>query len=68
MAYQETSREARNSVHNPIARLYRSLLRDLAGAYRPELYYMRGPGPKWHEKNTSPQPALADMHASKPAT
>ena len=22
--------------------------------YRPELHYMRGPGPKWHEKNTAP--------------
>jgi hypothetical protein len=20
-------------------------------AYRPELYYMRGPGPKWHAKH-----------------
>ena len=20
------------------------------GAYRPDLYYMRGPGPKWHAK------------------
>lgn len=26
--------------------------------YRPELHYMRGPGPKWHEKHGgSPQPA-----------
>jgi hypothetical protein len=25
--------------------------------YHPELHYMRGPGPKWHEKNgTSPSP------------
>jgi hypothetical protein len=21
------------------------------GAYRPDLHYMRGPGPKWHEKH-----------------
>jgi hypothetical protein len=21
-----------------------------AGAYRPDLHYMRGPGPKWHAK------------------
>jgi hypothetical protein len=31
------------------------LLRDLAKAlldpYRPELHYMRGPGPKWHAKH-----------------
>jgi hypothetical protein len=26
--------------------------------YRPELHYMRGPGPKWHEKHAgSPPPA-----------
>ncbi|HEU4476703.1 MAG TPA: hypothetical protein VFR71_08440 [Methyloceanibacter sp.] len=23
-------------------------------SYRPELHYMRGPGPKWHEKNGMP--------------
>jgi len=23
----------------------------LTDPYRPELHYMRGPGPKWHEKN-----------------
>ncbi len=22
------------------------------GSYRPDLYYMRGPGPKWHAKHT----------------
>jgi hypothetical protein len=32
--------------------------------YRPELYYMRGPGPKWHEKHSGlSQPGLiADEH------
>lgn len=28
-----------------------SLLNDFFGAYRPELHYMRGPGPKWREKH-----------------
>jgi len=23
--------------------------------YRPELHYMRGPGPKWHEKHDLPE-------------
>jgi len=23
------------------------------GSYKPELHYMRGPGPKWHEKHAS---------------
>lgn len=31
--------------------------------YRPERHYMRGPGPKWHEKHgTSPVPAAAERH------
>ena len=25
--------------------------------YRPELHYMRGPGPKWREKHSEPGPA-----------
>ncbi|BCM20903.1 hypothetical protein [Mesorhizobium sp. J8] len=29
----------------------RKLVRDLFDPYRPELYYMRGPGPRSHEKN-----------------
>src|SRR5215475_7626958 len=28
-------------------------LRSLADPYRPELHYMRGPGPKWHAKHAS---------------
>ena len=27
------------------------LLRDLFDPYRPELHYMRGPGPKWRAKH-----------------
>jgi hypothetical protein len=29
-----------------------SLWRKLLHPYRPELYYMRGPGPKWREKHS----------------
>jgi hypothetical protein len=28
-------------------------LKSLVDPYRPELYYMRGPGPKWHAKHTA---------------
>ncbi|MGA7430243.1 MAG: hypothetical protein WBQ24_13675 [Xanthobacteraceae bacterium] len=38
-------------------RRFRMVLRDIwvasgepGGAYRPDLHYMRGPGPKWHAK------------------
>ena len=34
-----------------LASLWRSLKRDLFGSYRPELHYMRGPGPKWRAKH-----------------
>jgi hypothetical protein len=35
------------------------LLKSLLDPYRPELHYMRGPGPKWHAKH---RPAAADAH------
>jgi hypothetical protein len=37
------------------------VLRSLVDPYRPELHYMRGPGPKWHAKH---DPAPATVHAS----
>ena len=37
-------------------------LKSLLDPYRPELHYMRGPGPKWHAKH---RPAAAEAH---PAT
>ena len=40
-----------------LVRLFRSLL----DPYRPELHYMRGPGPKWHAKH---RPAAAETHAA----
>jgi hypothetical protein len=33
----------------------------LVDPYRPELHYMRGPGPKWHAKHD--RPAAADISA-----
>jgi hypothetical protein len=36
------------------------LARSLVDPYRPELHYMRGPGPKWHAKHaTAPVEAPA---------
>jgi hypothetical protein len=32
--------------------LIRRRLMAVFASYRPELHYMRGPGPKWHEKHT----------------
>jgi hypothetical protein len=36
----------------PIAALWRRLLESFNAGYRPERHYMRGPGPKWHERNS----------------
>ncbi len=34
-----------------IAELVQTLAKALFEPYRPELHYMRGPGPKWHAKH-----------------
>ena len=36
-----------------VAGMLRDMARDLSGSYRPERHYMRGPGPKWHEKRAA---------------
>ena len=33
------------------ASVVRNLILDLRDSYRPEVHYMRGPGPKWHAKD-----------------
>jgi hypothetical protein len=39
------------------------MIRELLDPYRPELHYMRGPGPKWREKHQSVAVApAADAH------
>jgi len=42
-----------------IAELVRNLAKALFDSYRPELHYMRGPGPKWHAKHDLPRAAKA---------
>ncbi len=36
-----------------VADLCRQLWRELLSSYRPELHYMRGPGPRWREKHAA---------------
>jgi hypothetical protein len=36
----------------------RDLARSLFDPYRPELHYMRGPGPKWHAKHDRSSPRI----------
>jgi len=37
------------------------------GAYRPDLHYMRGPGPKWHAKYGHLYPKAQPMRATTSA-
>jgi hypothetical protein len=39
-----------------VARTFKGLF----DPYRPELHYMRGPGPKWHAKHAQPTVAAPD--------
>jgi len=46
-----------------IASLWRSLKKDIFDTYRPELHYMRGPGPRWRAKhrNRAQAPAMTGL-------
>ena len=46
-----------------LANFFHGLLRDLADPYRPELHYMRGPGPRWHAKHEAASQDLRMMPA-----
>jgi hypothetical protein len=56
-AFHSASRVAALAVSAPmagdgrLAGLWRKFVKDLLDPYRPELHYMRGPGPKWREKH-----------------
>jgi hypothetical protein len=52
-----------------LAILWRSFLRDAFDSYRPELHYMRGPGPKWRAKHGIAEPAATPVpsHATPAA-
>jgi hypothetical protein len=34
-----------------LKKAWREVIRELTDSYRPELHYMRGPGPRWAEKH-----------------
>ena len=55
----------RHDFSKTLRRLWRACLGG-EGAYRPDLYYMRGPGPKWHAKHSHAY-ATVRRHGGKPA-
>ena len=59
----ETAAAFATTVTAQIAEKTRRLTHSLFNSYRPELHYMRGPGPKWQEKYGQ-QPATTDVHLS----
>ena len=55
-----TTRHQAQGLAADLADLFQNLTRGLFDSYRPELHYMRGPGPKWHAKHDR---APADFEA-----
>ena len=47
-----------------LAVLWRTFCRDAFDSYRPELHYMRGPGPKWRAKHGGIEPTSPVVHAA----
>ena len=45
----------RAPIFPAIAEAWRELRKGFIDSYRPELHYMRGPGPKWREKHGAAQ-------------
>ena len=46
-----SSSKRKRGTRRDFAELMRAI-RTLVDPYRPELHYMRGPGPKWHAKHS----------------
>jgi hypothetical protein len=46
-----TARRQTQGLAADLAGLLQNLANGLFDTYRPELHYMRGPGPKWHAKH-----------------
>ena len=62
-AITHSARSRGPGLFTDFANLFHGLLRDLADPYRPELHYMRGPGPRWHAKHDDASQDLRMMPA-----
>jgi hypothetical protein len=51
----------RPTIFPAIAKAWGQLHEALLDTYRPELHYMRGPGPKWREKHGALQTTRSDV-------
>jgi len=41
------------TIRAAVANLRRAVVNALTDSYRPEVHYMRGPGPKWRQKHAA---------------
>lgn len=62
-ALTRNHQQAAPRLREAIVQLIAGLRRDLAGGYRPERHYMRGPGPRWYAKHARAEAAFAPGHA-----
>jgi hypothetical protein len=51
MAIAQSSSTLLRRRFNDIVTRWHRLITSACNPYRPELHYMRGPGPKWHAKH-----------------
>jgi hypothetical protein len=54
-------RDGRPGALAEITTFWRHFLAKAFNPYRPELYYMRGPGPAWRAKHNALSPAVQSM-------
>jgi hypothetical protein len=57
------SREAQSNPLAEIRAFWRQFFAKAFNPYRPELHYMRGPGPAWRAKHMALSPAVQSMVA-----
>jgi hypothetical protein len=60
---RSTARHEASGLLADLGDLLQILTRGVFDTYRPELHYMRGPGPKWHAKHTRPTASFEAMPA-----
>jgi hypothetical protein len=49
------------SLRRTAVAVWHSLAKDLFDPYRPELHYMRGPGPRWRAKHAQPKAGAVEL-------
>ena len=60
---RSTARQEASGLLADLGDLLQILTRGVFDTYRPELHYMRGPGPKWHAKHDRPIASFEAMPA-----